>query len=183
MSGHGYNPYDVPASTKTSRFLVGRTAAGWPTRSEGETLATTAGSLIADRIVDQPKFDPIVEVALKCVVVEDGEAVVVDRGTVRGRQTLSNTRPGKRISWPRSKAELFDSFLMGAGAWSSAPDDVVMDAFRQVVEDAGISDSGVLRRLNDAVAIGLAARAGLQLRYDSLPHPPALVRRTKVVMI
>lgn len=178
----GYDPYKVPAVTGGSRFMLGHTPAGWPTRSEAEALAHTAGTLISDRLKDAEKFQPVIEVALKCVVIEDGEVVLADRGTVRGRQTLQNVRPGKRISWPRSKSELFDSFLKGGRAFEAAPDDMVLEAFRQVVEDAGITDVGVLRRLNDVVAIGLAGRAGLELRYDSLPHPPALVRRTKVVM-
>jgi hypothetical protein len=167
----------VPANPSGgSRWRLPVSPGGWPS-PPAKTFASVLSSLVADRIgeAEDHRPEPVV-VRLRMVVKRGDEYELAERGagSLERAPVYQNRRPGKRFNRLQGETLLFSVFTGGEG-FELAPDDCVWAAACDV---AAADQMGVreLRALNDSLAIVLAARAGVLVRREELPHPDGLVR-------
>jgi hypothetical protein len=172
-ANEGYELTTVPPTkSDRSRFALGRLAEGWDSPSPAAAVAQAYERLLIQR---QEEAAPIVPekktVALKYVRRDagSGDWVIRNRGSVEAVPTFAGTPPSRFSRLRSTGGALLDELLLGGDAWDKARDDAVWDALRELCE-AEFPDGLTLRRLNEAVALALLLRHGIDLRPDQLPQ-------------
>jgi len=161
-----------------SRFYLPRSTGGWPAEADDQ-LGDAYASLAMARKASQPKAPPpTVSVALKLAVKDAGAWTLRDRGKIELEQTIANTRPGKLGACKLEGGALLDSFMLGEEAWETATDQAVWEALRVTLEVHGASGRG-WRTANDAVAVAICARAGVEVKAGALPDPFSSPRKRR----
>ena len=168
-----YKIEEVPARSDRSplsRWALNVTPNGFAS-NPGATMAVAFTNLLPELRENRVKLAPKpieVKIAWACSI--DGKPVVVERGVVSGVPAFEMERPTKL--WKQMKGgQLVDSLLLEGEAWTHAPDAEVWAALAVAVTAAKVSGRE-LRRVNDAVAMALLYRCGLEPRMDRLPNAP-----------
>ena len=136
-------------------------------------IVAVYSQLLGARIAEaKAALPPLQEVALKAVVIREGQYMLASRGVVSGPLAFENRRPVRR--WRKKLGGAFlDSLFLGQedGAFGQGPDLEVFEAMLALAEQQKFSGRQ-LRSLNDQVALLVLARAGVSCSVEQLPHPP-----------
>jgi hypothetical protein len=167
-----YDWREVPETgDDRSRFLLAVTPAG-QNSTPADTLALVANAAAAQLVKDAPYRAPESKtLALSRVAVTDeGEYVLVARGSVTAPITREPVSRGKFIKKTLEAGPLVDSILLGETGYRDYRDEDCWEALRAVCERERITGR-TLRRLNDEMCRILLVRAGIEPCHpDKLPN-------------